>query len=295
MRTPLSAPRLILAALLFGCGAQATIKADDGAGFDADDADRAIFGLSVEENLAQFFSEDFDRDGNLDVDEDQDFDFNLDVDEDANNNGVLDPGEDQDGDGNLDVDEDQDGDGNLDFNEDFDGDGVIDVEQIDLNGDGVVDGADVATVGVLFILAAGSDSLCDDITAAAGDLGVEDGAVGVVVAREIALGPDAPSQIAAGGALTGDGAGVAVTAGFAVFEGGVQVGGAFNQDDATLRLQRLDEDALSARAEATLVFSASGAEISAGFSARFRNVPACPALSDLARDTAAQSGFSPRE
>jgi len=60
-------------------------------------------------------TEDFDRDGHLDVDED------------SNENGMLDPGEDVDMDGNLDIDEDSNGNGVLDFLEDVDQDGFLDL------------------------------------------------------------------------------------------------------------------------------------------------------------------------
>lgn len=86
--------------------------------------------------------EDLDADGRLDVDEDTDGDGHLDIDEDANGNGKLDLGEDSDGDGHLDIDEDFNGDGNLDVDEDKNNNGERDPDELDVDGDNVLDVVD---------------------------------------------------------------------------------------------------------------------------------------------------------
>jgi hypothetical protein len=268
--------------LAVGCGTKIKVDVDLN-GTTGDALVDAFFARGVVEDQLFFENEDFDGDGNLDVDEDVDLDFNLDVDEDLNDNGILDANEvDVDGDGNLDlVNEDLDGDGSLDFiNEDINGNGVLDENAIvDLNEDGVSDENDIATFSALFIIASSGEVSCDAAAEAVAneDDVLLDGTVlnTIVLQSTIGGGPNALVEGATIEGIDEDFNEIFSFSLFGEFQNGDEVIFAFSDND-TLTINQLS-DTLSFDLTTTL-FDENDNEFP--LTASLKNVVECEALSD---------------
>jgi hypothetical protein len=234
-------------------------------GANADNSTNAVFGFFELNGLGSFNNEDLDRDGNLDVDED------------ANLNGVLDDGEDLDGDGNLDSDE------------DANGNGVLDREQLDLNGDGVVDGGDTVSGAALFVLTSETDTLCADL-ATEGFEPTNDANTSVF-AFQFKTGA-AQTDLATGGSFSNvEGAGsfdfTSVQGSFSVFADSVQTvnatSSADDQDDNSVFEVVSLGNTLTANYSGTLLFDEiTQAAINSPMEGTFVDVARCGNADDLA-------------
>lgn len=237
-----------VACVLVGCDPAPQVDVDlevNGASGDA--LTEAFFGFASLQGEFVSIPEDFDGDGNLDLDEDLDNDFNLDVAEDLNGNGVLDIGEDADKDGNLDLDEDLDGDGNLDINEDLNENGILDDFIFDLNEDGQIDDQDVLQRASLFVVATSGEVDCESFTdLVQSGIPLIEGTSLTFEVNEFVVGADRASNLVAGQTITAVDDSVRVVeilAEFGQVENGVPVDDSFasGSDELTLSILAFDE------------------------------------------------------
>jgi hypothetical protein len=248
----------------------------------------AFFGIAAIIDQTQKINEDVDRDGNLDVFEDLDFDQRLDVAEDLNNNGTLDPGEDIDGDGNLDLDEDKDGDGVLDFiNEDINNNELLETAlEVDRNSDGIIDDQDHITQALFALLATSGKLSCEAIVASIQQNNGQpllDGTVLQMLGAQLALEPQSPGIFVQGQTVStsfGATGFTSVQPLFGVFVDSNPVSNSFAEGSQQLSSVKID--VLGELFSGT--FSGEmqdDANVVIPYTAAFKNVPVCDALSDV--------------